>query len=220
MRAALPQLEHHRRQAQALNRLAHHAPILGQLLERGAHEDAKALVRCPDRHEPMVPMARTATVETNLVHRAPGGLGLRVFRYFPAVHMRAALESCGQPGPPARALPGCASEGCAGGTGGIARIRVGLTVHPGLLEALKTTTQPVSAARRIEQPQGSAIFAKKVATRLDEEEAGLSARQIADHGWHATLSMTQGVYTGRSVASAQFREGAVERRKWAVFEVS
>lgn len=143
-----------------------------------------------------------------------------MFRYFPAVHIRAALESCGQPGVLLVLCRGAHLKGCAGGTGGIARIRVGLTVHLGLLEALKTTTQPVSAARRIEQPQGPAIFAKKVATRLDEEEAGLSARQIADHGWHATLSMTQGVYTGRSVASAQFREGAVERRKWAVFEVS
>jgi integrase len=42
---------------------------------------------------------------------------------------------------------------------------------------------------------------KAVATRLDE--AGLSAREIADHLGHAKPSMTQDVYMGRGVASAQ-----------------
>jgi integrase len=41
---------------------------------------------------------------------------------------------------------------------------------------------------------------KTVATRLDE--AGLSAREIADHLGHAKPSMTQDVYMGRGVASA------------------
>lgn len=41
---------------------------------------------------------------------------------------------------------------------------------------------------------------KTVATRLDE--AGLSAREIADHLGHAKPSMTQDVHMGRGVASA------------------
>jgi integrase len=42
---------------------------------------------------------------------------------------------------------------------------------------------------------------KTVATRLDD--AGLSARQIADHLGHARPSLTQDVYLGRKVVSAQ-----------------
>lgn len=44
-------------------------------------------------------------------------------------------------------------------------------------------------------------FRKTVATRLDD--AGLSARQIADHLGHAKPSMTQDTYLGRAVASAE-----------------
>ena len=44
-------------------------------------------------------------------------------------------------------------------------------------------------------------FRKTVATRLDE--AGMSARAIADHLGHAKPSMTQDVYMGRGVASAE-----------------
>jgi integrase len=44
-------------------------------------------------------------------------------------------------------------------------------------------------------------FRKTVATRLDD--AGLSARQIADHLGHSKPSMTQDVYMGRGVASAE-----------------
>ncbi|WP_141581259.1 tyrosine recombinase XerC [Actinomadura sp. WMMA1423] len=47
----------------------------------------------------------------------------------------------------------------------------------------------------------SHTFRKTVATRLDD--AGLSARAIADHLGHAKPSMTQDVYMGRSVASAE-----------------
>ncbi|MFG2002320.1 tyrosine-type recombinase/integrase [Spirillospora sp. NPDC048911] len=47
-------------------------------------------------------------------------------------------------------------------------------------------------------------FRKTVATRLDD--AGLSARAIADHLGHAKPSMTQDVYMGRNVASAQAAE--------------
>jgi integrase len=42
---------------------------------------------------------------------------------------------------------------------------------------------------------------KTVATRLDD--AGLSARQIADHLGHARPSLTQDVYLGRKVVSSQ-----------------
>ncbi|RKS76473.1 site-specific recombinase XerD [Actinomadura pelletieri DSM 43383] len=50
----------------------------------------------------------------------------------------------------------------------------------------------------------SHTFRKTVATRLDE--AGLSARAIADHLGHAKPSMTQDVYMGRNVASAEAAE--------------
>lgn len=50
----------------------------------------------------------------------------------------------------------------------------------------------------------SHTFRKTVATRLDE--AGLSARAIADHLGHAKPSMTQDVYMGRGVASAAAAE--------------
>jgi integrase len=46
----------------------------------------------------------------------------------------------------------------------------------------------------------SHVFRKTVATRLDE--AGLSARQIADQLGHARPSLTQDVYMGRKVVAA------------------
>jgi integrase len=45
----------------------------------------------------------------------------------------------------------------------------------------------------------SHVFRKTVATRLDE--AGQSARQIADHLGHNRPSLTQDVYMGRGLAS-------------------
>jgi integrase len=47
----------------------------------------------------------------------------------------------------------------------------------------------------------SHTFRRTVATRLDD--AGLSARAIADHLGHAKPSMTQDVYMGRGVATAE-----------------
>jgi integrase len=47
----------------------------------------------------------------------------------------------------------------------------------------------------------SHTFGKTVATRLDE--AGLSARQVADQLGHANPSMTLDVYFGRQVVSAE-----------------
>ena len=45
----------------------------------------------------------------------------------------------------------------------------------------------------------SHTFRRTVATRLDD--AGLSARQIADHLGHSRPSLTQDVYLGRGTAS-------------------
>ena len=47
----------------------------------------------------------------------------------------------------------------------------------------------------------SHLFRTTVATRLDE--AGLSARQIADQLGHAHPSLTQDVYMGRRVFTAE-----------------
>ncbi len=47
----------------------------------------------------------------------------------------------------------------------------------------------------------SHVFRKTVATRLDE--AGLSARQIADHLGHNRPSLTQDVYMGRGLAGPE-----------------
>lgn len=47
----------------------------------------------------------------------------------------------------------------------------------------------------------SHVFRKTVATRLDE--AGLSARQIADHLGHNRPSLTQDIYLGRGLASPE-----------------
>lgn len=54
----------------------------------------------------------------------------------------------------------------------------------------------------------SHTFRKTVATRLDD--AGLSARAIADHLGHANPSMTQDVYMGRNVAAAAAAAAAAE----------
>ncbi len=54
----------------------------------------------------------------------------------------------------------------------------------------------------------SHTFRKTVATRLDD--AGLSARQIADHLGHSRPSLTQDVYLGRGTASP--RAAATIRR--------
>jgi integrase len=54
----------------------------------------------------------------------------------------------------------------------------------------------------------SHTFRRTVVTRLDE--AGLSARQIADHLGHSRPSLTQDVYLGRGTVSP--RTAAVIRR--------
>lgn len=78
---------------------------------------------------------------------------------------------------------------------------------------------PAAAARNLRDPSNTAgdlrevldmlgwdwvtshVFRKTVATRLDE--AGMSARQIADQLGHAKPSMTQDVYMGRRVVSTE-----------------
>ena len=54
----------------------------------------------------------------------------------------------------------------------------------------------------------SHVLRKTVATRLDE--AGLSARQIADHLGHNRPSLTQDVYMGRGMAAPEAAK-ALER---------
>ena len=54
----------------------------------------------------------------------------------------------------------------------------------------------------------SHTFRRAIATRLDD--AGLSARQIADHLGHSRPSLTQDVYRGRGTASPQ-AAAAVQR---------
>ena len=64
-----------------------------------------------------------------------------------------------------------------------------------------------AGGRRIRCEEGpwswvtSHTFRKTVATRLDE--AGLTARQVADQLGHANPSMTLDVYFGRQVVSAE-----------------
>lgn len=65
----------------------------------------------------------------------------------------------------------------------------------------------VAAVKRIAPELGwltSHTFRKTVATRFDD--AGLSARKIADHLGHEKPSMTQDVYMGRGVAVAEAAE--------------
>lgn len=60
----------------------------------------------------------------------------------------------------------------------------------------------------------SHAFRKTVATRLDE--AGLSARQIADHLGHNRPSLTQDVYMGRGLPSPAAAAALHRLRKQAL----
>jgi integrase len=78
-------------------------------------------------------------------------------------------------------------------------------VFPSPLGRLRDVSNTTADLRRLLDDLGydwvsSHTFRKTVATRLDE--AGLSARQIADHLGHANPSVTQDVYMGRHVATA------------------
>jgi integrase len=78
-------------------------------------------------------------------------------------------------------------------------------VFPSPLGRLRDVSNTTADLRRLLDGLGyhwvsSHTFRKTVATRLDQ--AGLTARQIADHLGHANPSLTQDVYMGRHVATA------------------
>jgi integrase len=84
-----------------------------------------------------------------------------------------------------------------------------VAVFPSPLGRLRNRSNTTGDLRRALDRIGfrwvsSHTFRKTAITRLDD--AGLSARQIADHVGHARPSMTQDVYMGRSVASSAAAE--------------
>lgn len=84
------------------------------------------------------------------------------------------------------------------------RIATHVVLFPSPLGRVRDTSNTAADLRRAFDAAGypwvsSHTFRKTVATRLDE--AGLSARQIADHLGHKHPSMTQDVYMGRRVAN-------------------
>lgn len=81
-------------------------------------------------------------------------------------------------------------------------LRIDVAIFPSSIGRVRDSSNPTADLRRSLSDAGfgmvkSHTFRKTVATRLDE--AGLSARQIADHLGHAAPSMTQDVYMGRRV---------------------
>lgn len=88
-------------------------------------------------------------------------------------------------------------------------IRTDVTLFPSPIGRVRDSSNTAADLRRVLDAAGfdwvtSHTFRKTVATRLDD--AGLSARQIADHLGHARPSMTQDVYMGRNVASSRAAE--------------
>jgi integrase len=88
-------------------------------------------------------------------------------------------------------------------------ILTNVAVFPSPLGRLRNRSNTTGDLRRALDRIGypwvsSHTFRKTAITRLDD--AGLSARQIADHVGHARPSMTQDVYMGRSVASSAAAE--------------
>ena len=88
-------------------------------------------------------------------------------------------------------------------------LRTDVTIFPSAIGRVRDSSNTAADLRRVLDDAGfewvsSHTFRKTVATRLDD--AGLSARQIADHLGHARPSMTQDVYMGRQVASSRAAE--------------
>lgn len=86
------------------------------------------------------------------------------------------------------------------------QIRTDVVLFPSPAGRVRDSSNTTGDLRRAFDRAGfdwvtSHTFRKSVATRLDE--AGLSARQIADHLGHAQPSMTLDVYMGRRVAVAE-----------------
>ena len=85
------------------------------------------------------------------------------------------------------------------------RLRTDVAIFPSPIGRVRDSSNTAADLRRALDDAGfdwvsSHTFRKTVATRLDD--AGLSARSIADHLGHAQPSMTQDVYMGRRVASS------------------
>ncbi|UYM04223.1 tyrosine-type recombinase/integrase [Solicola gregarius] len=85
------------------------------------------------------------------------------------------------------------------------KINTDVVLFPSPLGRIRDTSNTAGDLRRVFDRAGfewvsSHTFRKTVATRLDE--AGMTARQIADHLGHAQVSMTQDVYMGRRAANA------------------
>lgn len=89
------------------------------------------------------------------------------------------------------------------------RVRTDVALFPSPLGKLRDSSNTAAHLRRAFDRAGfgwvtSHVFRKTVATRLDE--AGLSAREIADHLGHSQISMTTDVYMARRVASTRAAE--------------
>ena len=85
------------------------------------------------------------------------------------------------------------------------KLRTSVAIFPSPIGRVRDSSNTAADLRRAldEADFGwvsSHTFRKTVATRLDD--AGLSARSIADHLGHAQPSMTMDVYMGRRVANA------------------
>lgn len=85
------------------------------------------------------------------------------------------------------------------------QLRTEVTIFPSPIGRVRDSSNSAADLRRALDVAGfpwvsSHTFRKTVATRLDD--AGLSARSIADHLGHAQPSMTQDVYMGRRVANS------------------
>jgi integrase len=86
-----------------------------------------------------------------------------------------------------------------------AKLHTDVVIFPSPIGRVRDSSNTSADLRRALSDAGfgwasSHTFRKTVATRLDE--AGLSARSIADHLGHAAPSMTQDVYMGRRVANS------------------
>jgi integrase len=84
-------------------------------------------------------------------------------------------------------------------------LRTDVAIFPSPIGHVRDSSNTAADLRRALDGAGfdwvsSHTFRKTVATRLDD--AGLSARSIADHLGHAQPSMTQDVYMGRRVANS------------------
>ncbi len=72
-----PELEQHRREPQRRDGTGHRGTLVGELGQRGAHEDAQTLVRGPDRDVPRLPLRH---LRLRVVHRPNRKAGAHAVR--------------------------------------------------------------------------------------------------------------------------------------------